>query len=114
MVVVKPNGKPTAEPQYEVNLDVKLSPEELAAFQLQHEHYERNWEWLQAHVEEAYGHPHTYLCVAGQELFVGDDVRELIVRAKAAHPEDTGILTHINPKDGRPRIYAHRRQVEPG
>src|SRR5438128_375738 len=74
----------------------------------QMEQYDRNWDWLEANASEVYSHRGKIICIAGQELFVGDDVLEVVARAKAAHPEDSGILTRIVPKERGPRIYAHQ------
>ncbi len=66
--------------------------------------FERNWAWLEAHAAEVYSHRGKYVCVSGQELFVGDSVEELINRAKAKHPDDTGIISRIIPKEAGERV----------
>src|SRR5262249_8535466 len=64
-------------------------PVELAKARAQDERFDRNWEWFKAHAPEIYRtHRGKILCVAGQELFVGDTPEEVLARARAAHPED--------------------------
>lgn len=69
--------------------------------------YERNWDWLEAHAKEVYSHRGKFICVAGQELFVGDTPREVLDAAQAAHPEDDGRFTRYIPVESEPRIHAH-------
>jgi hypothetical protein len=66
--------------------------------------FERNWAWLEAHAKEVYSHRGKYICVSGEELFVGDSVEELINQAKAKHPDDTGIISRILPRETGDRI----------
>jgi hypothetical protein len=85
---------------------------ELAEARAQDERFERNWAWFEAHAQEVYTkYRGKVICVAGQELFVGDTPREALDRAIAAHPEDDGRFTRIIPKERIPRIYANRRIV---
>ena len=74
--------------------------------QAQRKHFERNWAWLEAHAEEVYRHRDRVICVAGQELFVGNNTEEVLANARAAHPEDDGRITRIIPKQRGARIYA--------
>jgi hypothetical protein len=83
-----------------------LSAEERAKIRARRERFERNWAWLEAHASEVYSHRGKFICIAGQELFVGDAVEDVIARAKAAHPEDDGRFTRYIPKERGPRIYA--------
>ncbi len=85
----------------------QLPPEELEKIRKRRERYERNWAWLEAHAAEAYQHRGKFLCVAGEELFVGDSVEEVLARAAAAHPEDDGRFTRYIPLEKGPRVYAH-------
>ncbi len=71
------------------------------------ERFLRNLAWLEAHASEVYSHRGKIVCIAGQELFVGDTAQEVVARAKAAHPDDDGRFTRIVPKERGPRIYAH-------
>ena len=83
------------------------SPEEAAASRQQSEQFDRNSAWLQAHIleigETCRG---KVICIAGQELFVGDTTREAVAKATAAHPEDSGWFTQYIPKERVARIYA--------
>lgn len=88
--------------------------EEVARAQAQQERFDRNAAWLQAHAAEIYSrHRGRCICVAGQELFVGDTPEEVLALAKAAHPEDDGRFLHYIPKEKAARIYADRRRVVP-
>lgn len=69
----------------------------------------RNSAWLQAHASEVYpAHRGKFIAVAGEELFVADTVQEALAQARAAHPDDDGILTQYIPKRRGVRLYAHR------
>jgi len=94
-------------------MEVVTDPVEIARSRVEFAQFKRNSDWLEAHASEVYGHRGKYVCIAGQELFVGDSVEDVLARAKAAHPEDKGFFLHYIPKDrGGPRIYAHRGVVE--
>ena len=67
---------------------------------------ERQWQWLEAHATEVYSQRGKIICIAGQELFVGDTVEDVVARAKAAHPDDEGMFTRIIPRERGARIYA--------
>ncbi len=82
-------------------------PAELARAQARGEQFERNWAWLEAHAAEVYSHRGKFICIAGQELFVGDTVEEVLTRAQAAHPEDDGRFTRYIPRERGPRVYAY-------
>ena len=83
-------------------------PEEAMKARVRHEQFERNWDWLEAHASEVYQHRAKFICIAGQELFVGDSVEDVLARAKVAHPGDHGFLTRYIPKNRGPRIYGPR------
>jgi hypothetical protein len=86
----------------------ETDPVEIAKARAMFEKFDRNYAWLEAHAAEVFSHRGKYICIAGQELFVGDDVKELLAQAKAAHPEDDGPLFQYVPKERAARIYAHR------
>jgi hypothetical protein len=87
-------------------------PVELAKARAQDERFERNSAWLQARIKDVYSrHRGKCICVAGQELFVGDTPEAVIARAKAAHPEDDGRLLRYIPKERIDRIYANKRPM---
>ena len=73
---------------------------ELARAQRQREQFDCNSAWLQAHISEIYtNHRGKCICIAGQQLFVGDTARTAIEPATAAHPEDKGSFTrYIEPE----------------
>jgi hypothetical protein len=83
------------------------SPEEVAAARQEWEQFGRNSAWLQAHILEIGDRCRgKYICIAGQQLFVGDTVQEAISQATAAHPEDKGWFTRYIYKEKAARIYA--------
>ncbi|MCI0705134.1 MAG: hypothetical protein L0241_29085 [Planctomycetia bacterium] len=78
--------------------------------------FDKNVTWWNAHAEEIIAqHAGKFVCVAGQELFVGDDPAEVIARAQAAHPNPgRGFFTkHISTLQG-PKIYANQRTLGSG
>ncbi len=80
-------------------------PKELAAARSQRERFDRNTAWLQANLVKVYSkHRGRVICVAGEELFVGDPATEAIALARAAHPDDDGFFTRYIPKERLPRI----------
>jgi len=87
-------------------------PVEIAESRRREEHFARNWDWLEAHATEVYSHRGKYICIAGQELYVGDSLQDVLAPAKAGHPEDEGILTRYIPKERGYRIYAVARGME--
>jgi hypothetical protein len=89
----------------------ETDPREVAAFQARRARFERNWAWLEAHAPEVYSHRGKFLCIAGEELFVGDTVEAAVAQARAAHPDDDGRFTRYIPLEKGARIYAHRRIV---
>ena len=101
-------AKSTPLVMYEVT-----DPEELAKAEAQRKRFRKNSDWLQAHIPEVYSqHCGKCICVAGQELFVADDAKEVIAMARKAHPDDDGFLLRYIPKVKMDRIYAHRRTVD--
>ena len=67
----------------------------------------RSTAWLQANLVDVYSkHRGKVICVAGEELFVGDTATEAIALAKSVHPDDDGFFTRYIPKERLPRIYA--------
>jgi hypothetical protein len=85
-------------------------PAEIERARSAFEHSRRNMDWLEAHwpdlLPQALG---KFVAVAGQEAFVADSGAEARARARAAHPEDRGLLVqYVRPEKG-PRIYGNRR-----
>ena len=83
------------------------SPVDTGNEETQRRQFDRNSAWLQANAAEIYSkYRGKCICIAGEELFVGDTAREALVKATHAHPEDTGRFVHYIPKDKVARIYA--------
>ena len=81
--------------------------EELLKARQQREQFDRNSAWLQAHIAEVYSkHRGKCICVAGEELFATDTVKEAVAQATTAHPDDEGWFTRYIPKEKVARIYA--------
>jgi hypothetical protein len=73
----------------------------------------KNVAWWNAHADAIIAqHAGKFVCVAGQEVFVGDDPVEVLARAKAAHPNPgRGFKsTHI-PLHPGPTIHALQRTL---
>jgi hypothetical protein len=82
-------------------------PDEIARIKAQDERARLNSGWLQAHwpdlLPAARG---KFIAVAGQEAFIADRPEEAWAMAKAAHPDDDGVIDqYVRPEAG-PRIYA--------
>ncbi|MBN9117694.1 MAG: hypothetical protein J0I06_00735 [Planctomycetes bacterium] len=91
----------------------EVSDEERAANLAANAEFKKNVVWWNAHVKEIRdAHTGKFVCVAGQELFVGDDPIEVVARAKAAHPNPGyGFISlFLSPHRG-PKIYAHQRRL---
>lgn len=100
------------ENRVELEFEKSDSPEEAAAARKQSEQFDRNSAWLQAHILEIGDNCRgKCICVAGQQLFVGDTAREAISQATTAHPEDSGWFTRYIPREKVARIYATRSSV---
>jgi len=98
----------TRNQQPAITMEVVTDPEELAQARVQDERYDRNWSWFSAHAAEFYSrYRGKCLCIAGQELFVGDSIQEVLDLAQSAHPEDNGRFTRLIPLEKAFRIYAH-------
>jgi hypothetical protein len=94
-------------------VELTTDPVEIARMNEQHARFERNLAWYQAHIAEIVAaHRGKYVCVAGEELFVGDTPEEVLDRAKAAHPEDNGFYFHYIHRQKACRIYAHPWRLE--
>lgn len=104
------------EPQFPIVMEEVTDPVELKRAWAQHERFERNWAWFEAHARDIYATQRgKCLCIAGQELFVADTPAEVLALAKAAHPDDDGRFTRIIPQERCARIYAQlaRKQELP-
>jgi hypothetical protein len=87
-------------------IEEERDPAAALAAQAQRARFERNWAWLEAHAQEVYRHRGKVICVAGEELFVGDTSQEVLAKARTAHPDDDGRVTRIVPRERGARIYA--------
>lgn len=89
----------------------EVSDAERAAGVAANAEFEKNVAWWNANVK-AVGPRHVgeFVCVAGQELFAGDDSAEVMARAKAAHPDPgDGFLCFRIPTHSGPMIHVRRR-----
>ena len=78
----------------------RRDPAEIASAQARAAQFKRNLDWKDANAKDVLLHRGKYYCVAGQELFVGDDISEVMARAKLAHPDDLGRVTGVREKIG--------------
>ncbi len=88
----------------------EVSDEERAAGIAANAEFKKNVAWWNAHVKEIVAqHVGQFVCVAGQELFAGDDAAEVMARAQAAHPHPGFgfVCLRISPHRG-PKIHANR------
>jgi hypothetical protein len=73
------------------------------------EQFHRNTKWLAAHWADVLPQAHgRFIAVSGQEAFIADTIEEALARAKAAHPDDEGIVSQYVLPPGGPRIYGNR------
>src|SRR5438046_1058708 len=93
-----------------LTIEVVTDPVEIARLREVEEAFEKNSNWLQAHwgdlIPECLG---KHLAVTGQEAFLADTPEEAIERARAAHPEDKGLLVQFITAYRGPKIYGVRR-----
>ncbi|MCI0360304.1 MAG: hypothetical protein L0211_17645 [Planctomycetaceae bacterium] len=101
--------KSTSERPPPIEMFEVTDPQEIAEARRRREQFDRNSAWLQSHFAEVYTPENRgkVICIAGQEAFVGDDVLEVVARAKAAHPDDGGYFTRRIPRDNRVFVYAN-------
>jgi hypothetical protein len=90
-----------------IEVEQVTDSDELARARRQRAQFDRNSAWLQAHIAEIYAHHRgKCICIAGEELFVGDTARLAMEQARAAHPDDEGCFTRYIPTEKVARIYA--------
>lgn len=91
----------------------EISDEDRAANVAMLAEHNKNVTWWNAHADEIVArHAGKYVCVAGQELFVGDDPLEVSARAVAAHPAlRRGLFAKRIPTHTGPMIHALRRPL---
>ena len=90
-----------------IQMEEVTDASELADARKQRDQFDRNSEWLQAHVSDVYSeHRGKCICIAGEEVFVAGTASAAIAQATAAHPDDEGWFTRYIPKEKVARIYA--------
>jgi hypothetical protein len=106
MIRIISNGLPGESP---ITIEEVTDLQEVARTAKAFEQAERNMNWLQSHWPDLLpGVLGKFLAVAGQEAFLADSSEEAAAMARAAHPDDRGLLLHyISPEQG-PRIYGNR------
>jgi hypothetical protein len=91
-----------------VAMQIVTDPAQLARSREQWARFDRNAAWLQARASEVYSVCRgKCVCIAGEELFVGDTPAEAIALARTAHPEDDGLFVRYIPREKVSRIYAY-------
>jgi hypothetical protein len=80
------------------------NPAELARLAAEHEEFCRNQAWLEQHQEEVEGQAlGQFLVVAGLQAFIAEKVQDAVAKARAAHPNETGMLIKYVPPRKPPR-----------
>jgi hypothetical protein len=91
-----------------IHRETVAGPVEMAAAKTLREQFDRNSAWLQQHLSEVYAeHRGKFICVAGEQLFVGATASEAIAKAIAVHGDEQGWFTRYIPREKVTRIYAH-------
>jgi hypothetical protein len=77
-------------------------PAEIARHRNCMEKFSRNSDWLETHWSDVLPQAHgRFIAVAGQEAFVADTLEQALSQAKAAHPDDEGLLVqYVFPPGG--------------
>jgi hypothetical protein len=97
---------------HQVTMEEVTDPVQIAQARAQRQRFDRNWAWFEAHAADIYKqHRGRFLAVAGQELFVGDTVQDVLAQARSAHPEDDGLFTRYIPRERAQRVYAYQRTL---
>lgn len=99
------------QPNDRLEIKAVADPAEAVRMSAQIQRHDRNWDWIEAHAAEVYSHRGKFICVAGQELRVGESLQEVLAWADSAHPEDDGRVTRFIPIEKGARIYANGRVV---
>jgi hypothetical protein len=92
-----------------VIIEFPAGPTESVEAQQERERHLRNLNWFSRHaVEIGRNHPGKFVCVAGEELFVGTVPEEVLSRAVEKHPEDRGAtFSKYIPTHRGPKVYAN-------
>src|SRR5216683_2282899 len=101
-------------PEKRLIIEEVTDPVENAEALRRHEQAVQNMRWLAAHWGDLLpGALGKHVAVAGQQAFVADTSQEACALARAAHPDDGGMLVqYISPLKGS-RIYGNWRTVVP-
>ena len=83
-----------------ITMEVVTDPDEIARTAAEFAAFERNCDWLEAHASEVYSHRGKFICIAGQELFVGDDLDDVLARAKRRTRMTQGSSRALFPREG--------------
>src|ERR1700722_4268822 len=95
-------------PARPMEMEIVTDPAELARSRAQWERFERNVAWLQSQAEKIYSECRgKCICIAGEELFVGETASHAIELARSAHPDDDGLFVRYIPPEKVARIYAN-------
>lgn len=93
-----------------ITIEEVTDPVEIARHRAWHEKALRNSEWLETHWADILPQAHgKFVAVAGQEAFIADTDEQAVACARAAHPDDEGLLSQYVFPPGGPRIYGYRR-----
>ena len=91
-----------------VTMEEITDPAEVASAAARRAKFDRNLHWFESRAQEiGRSHPGKCICIAGDELFVGDTAHQALALARTAHPEDDGYFLHYIHKEKAARIYAH-------
>jgi hypothetical protein len=97
-----------------ITIEEVTDPAEIARHRAWHEKARRNADWLEMHWADILPQAHgKFVAVAGQEAFIADTPEEAVARARAAHPDDEGLLSQYVFPPGGPRIYGNRWKMGP-
>ena len=85
----------------------ETDPVEIAKSNERHRKLRLNCDWVNANSSIVYSHRGKYVCVAGQELFVGERMAEVLALARVAHPDDDAPFVNFVPEKRLEAIYAN-------
>lgn len=107
--------RPAHPIQFQMVMEEVTDPREIAQARERDARFRKNLAWFEAHaLEIGEAHRGKHICVAGEELFVGDTPEEVFGKARAAHPEDDGYFLKYVYRERMVRIYAHQRPMDAG
>lgn len=96
-------GKRPGDEEPKLEMFEVTDPQELAEAREQRAQADLNWAWWKEHMAEVVvpANRGKFVCIAGQEAFVGDTVQQAVALATAAHPDDRGRITRYIPKESK-------------